>query len=68
MTPLDRVLSVGEEGWSTGLWPWTEAVEAEGLSAHIVHWCLWALWLIGKARVVKMMAKRRFVVENMDVR
>lgn len=39
----------------------------EGLSAHIVHWWLWAVRLIGKAQVVKMMAKWMFVVENMDV-
>lgn len=67
MTPQERGLSVGEVGWSTGLWPWSEAVEVEGLSAHIVHWWLRAVWLIGKARVVKMMAKRMFVVENTDV-
>lgn len=36
----------------------------EGLSAHRVHRRLWAAWLIGKAWVVKMMAKRMFVVEN----
>lgn len=67
MTPQDRRLSVGEVGWSTGFWPWSEAVEVEGLSAHIVHWWLWAVWLTGKAWLVKMMAKRMFVVENTDM-
>lgn len=37
-----------------------------GLSAHTVRWWLWAVWPIGKAQVVKMMAKPTFGVGNAD--
>lgn len=44
-----------EAGWSTGLFPVSEAVEAEGLSAQIVHWGFWAVGLMGTVWGVGMM-------------
>ncbi len=36
-----------EARWSTWPCPWSEAVEAEGLSVQTVQWVLWAVGLMG---------------------
>lgn len=51
--------------WSTGLYPWSEAVEVEDLSAQIVHLWVWVVGLMGTAGDVVMMVTLVCVGERM---
>lgn len=66
--PQDQGLFVAEAGWSTGFCPWSEAVEAEGLSVQIVQWELWAVGLIGTVWDVEMTVTPVCVGERMGWR
>lgn len=48
--------------------PWSEAVEAEGLSVQTVHWELWAVGLFGTVGDVDMAVTLVCVGERMGWR